>query len=315
MLKNTQYAIMAIIAFQAPVYAQAIQQYIPSSLQRCAGEGNLRKQHQSGKLTCYSLDKKLTINWTASGLENLQPDWSLFWDPTGEPILGTHRVTTTTQEFVVDFHPTAACVISNDAILVGGINEAQETIIQRWDLVWPDSMPVLKVDPNTGISQVGVAMVNCSVKKVIYKDTVAGRNLVRDLCWIRKADTRNTCSLVQFDDSGDLYSLEMYTGALQLLSTHEDASGTLGMISGLVGPTQRSVAYRDHATVGYTYTLSRLDRSGRHLSVDLAGIPSYVILVDNNRDGTIDTYLELNGAEYISQGWRDMGSYLNPWTY
>ena len=284
---------------------------IPPIQRNKSGAGKIHNGFQSGEIECDVMAGEFQINWSASQIENLQPDYSLLWN--GDDIIGTHKVTFASQTFAVRFFPTAACVVSKDAILIGGVNRAGETVIEQWSLTWPSPMPCVVVD-SAGISSVSPVLVGRSGVESVYKGAQVGMHLVRSLSVLRKASGAPQQVLAQFDDSGDVYAIALDGSSYVLIASSIILSGTLGKIPGLVGSDQTSMMFGDHIEEGYTYLLGR-SLAGTLPSNPAPNYPYYVMLKDANRDGVLDGSQEITFDEFFRQGWYDFGKYIDPWTY
>ncbi len=285
---------------------------IPVGLRSHAGSGNIRKAHQVGSITCDALKEVLTVTWRSSALENQAPDWSLQWDlDTGA--LGTHFVQTVNQEFSVGYYPTAAAVVDDSTILVGGVDKAGTTILESWSLVWPKMMSGVYTDPNTGLSQVQPMMVTVSTRKRLYDDSAVGKTFVQNICAVRRQSGKPVDYMVQFGDSSDVYIGAVQGGALSLLGSSQTSAGTIGTVPGLEGDSQTVLMASHFSGLGYVYQLLRQDPSGRLMNDIEAPKVLRIIFVDTDLDGVIDNYLQPTQQEWDDQGWADLDNYVNWW--
>ncbi len=285
---------------------------VPYVLRANQGAGALRMGCQEGRVRTTSVEKKLLITWTSSAIANQQPAWTAQWSQQDNALDG-NRAQGGAQEFSTRYFPTASCVLGPDALLIAGITPGGSTVIERWNLAWPSPMPVPMVNPQTGVTSVSVALPSRTSSKRLYDADVVGRRYVRSLCALRRQSGAPTECLVQFYDSNDLCSLDLASGQVTLLASAVSASGVLGLVPGLQPKNHSYIAFGDRISVGYKYTLGR---GMKFLPVPgNPNAPPVVVLVDTNRDGTIDAVLQMTELEYAQQGWANLSNYENWWLY
>lgn len=285
---------------------------IPSPLRKSGATGKLRNAHQSGKIRISSMESLVRISWAASGKENEDPDFTLVWDPQ-EGTLGSHKLATATQDIVARVYPTAACVVSKDLILVAGINRAGETVVESWPISWPSPMPQISVDPTTGVSSVAPVLVGRGSTSVILQTDVPGQSLIRSLCVLRKQGDVPQEYIMQFNDSGDIYRAALDgQGPITLVGSSSETSGQLGLMPSLIGQDQNYLIFRDRPSHGYCYVLGR-SVFGHFPPSPSTSFLYYTILVDSNRDGSLDSKLELTTGRWKSLLWWDMTDDINWW--
>lgn len=296
----------ALLSPQTPTYTD-----IPYMLQAANGAGALRCAYQEGKISTVAADQKIVVGWTASALCNQAPQWSLTFNPPHNA-LGTYKAQSGTQEIPVRYYPTASCAIDSTTFMVAGRSFDGNTIIERWAVRWPAPMPGPVMDPATQIVSVSVALPSIALGQRVYAASVPGKKLVKNMCAIRKSNSSPVSCLVQFDDSGDVYVMNCNSGQLTLLaSAAASPSGTLGTVAGLSPNNQNGIAFGDHTSAGYIYTLSRGLKLPSELGTPTP--PPVVIFVDSNRDGVIESALQVSEADYKSQGWWNLANYNNWW--
>lgn len=285
---------------------------IPSPLRKSGATGTLRNAHQAGTIQCYSMENVVRIRWSASAIANETPDFTLVWNPQ-ETTLGSNKLATATQELPARGYPTAACVVSKDLILVASMNRTGKTVVERWPISWPSPMPQVAVNPTTGVSSVAPVLVGRGSTTVILQTNVPGQNLIRSLCVLRKQGDVPQEYIMQFNDSGDIYRARLDgQGAITLVGSSTNTSGQLGLMPSLIGQDQSYLIFRDRPSHGYSYVL------GRSVAGSLPPSPSssflyYTILLDSNRDGSLDSKLELTTDQWDSQLWWDMTNDINWW--
>lgn len=283
---------------------------IPAYLRLRQGVGAIRKGHQSGVLSLDGMNKLVTITWTASAVCNLAPDYSLVWDPAAHT-LGTHKVRTMRQEVSRRYFPTAACMVDSSTILVAGVLPSGKVLVDKIELVWPTPMPAVMTDVITGISSVHPVSPGLGRETRLYESDLTTGGVVRCLSRVRRVSGSPSQGLLMFDESCDVYTIGLADGALSLLASSSNSTAGLGLVSLLSGKDQTSIAARDHKVNGYTYTFVR--DLGLAPATPGGGGPITLILVDSDRDGAIEAYLELSAGDVLSQGWNQLDSYEEWW--
>jgi len=284
----------------------------PYMLRMRGGAGAIRNGYQEGRIRTNALDRWVVINWTASPIANQAPNYSLQWS-SQHNAFGNNKAQDGFQEFSTRFHPTANCVIDSSRILVGGITPAGRTIIEEWTLGWPEAMPTPVTSTTTGIVSVAVALVTVTDTRRLFDADEVGKKYVRNLCEIRRADAPTESCIVQFHDSNDVYELNLGDSNMKLLASASISTGPLGLVVGLGAKDHYGVWFGDRLGVGYTYRLVRGHKVGPLPATGSS--PPTVILVDGDRNGTIDSVLQLAAAEYQAQGWSDLANYASWWLY
>ena len=282
---------------------------VPYEMRVRQGAGAIRKGYQEGRIRTSSVEKQVFIGWTSSAIANQPPVWTAQWSPQGNALDG-NKAQSGIQEFSTRYFPTASCVLAEDAIVVAGITTAGETVVERWSLAWPTPMPSPLAN-QAGVTAVSVALPSRAGVRRVYSADVVGRRYVRNLCALRRASGPPTDCLVQFYDSNDLYSLNLNTGQATLVASAVNASGALGMVPGLQPKNHSAISFGNRTGVGYAYTLRRGMKSS--LATGSPTAPPVVVLVDGNRDGVVDSALQMTAADYAQQGWSNLNNYESWW--
>lgn len=210
---------------------------------------------------------------------------------------GTDPVQSSRQKFAVSFFPTDVVALSSTSILVAGKLRGTETVIEQWTLKWPKTMPL--VDASTG--EVQVAEPREIFRQEIFRGDIAGKRVVHKMCRMRHS---STAAMVQFDDSSDLYELDLNTGTFTTIAA-VTGIGAIGSVPGLADGHQ-FIWTGDHAWWGYVYVFGTKGEPN-----DQDDRPDTVVLCDLDRDGTLDTSLSIpvdawgqsdfsNGLNYIA---------------
>jgi len=304
-----------VIAFCMAIFPQPTQSdpAVPAHLATSYSPDQLRFGYQEGVIVTYAYPPTVKIDWIASGLSNAAPDHTLpvsYVD--GDLIVGNHSFSKRDQRFRVGLTPTASAVLDKKSILIAGIDQHDNTVVEIWSLSYgagtPPTEPSLNVNAVTGITSVEVTLPTRTSIQRIHSENAVGRKLVRNLCTIRTAGTNSTSALVQFEDSGDVYKMELASGALTLLSS--STGGGLGSVPSLSTVSHMTLKFGDRTNYGFVYSLIFAiadDQPGQ--------ITPSVLFFDQDRNGTIDSVLELPDAVYESQGWLDPSNYITSWNY
>jgi hypothetical protein len=275
---------------------------LPFELQEGYSTTVVRWGYQRGQPSHEALVPKIVIDWTAGELVNAQPNYSSPTFDISENAINGHKYEVGQQQFGTFFVPTATCVVDKSYLLVGGLSRQGKTIIEKWELSWPMEIPAPVIDLETGLSSVPVVLPSLGTKTRIYAEDVPGRTWVRNLCGLRRQGQAAE-ALVQFYDSNDIYTIDLATGHLTFLATA--GSGATFTIPALTNHKYVAINYGDRSGIGYSYSFVRG-------YADQTTVPT-VILIDVDRNGSIDNFLELNDAEWNSQGWSQQSNYANYW--
>ena len=90
-------------------------------------------------------------------------------------------------------------------------------------------------------------------------------------------------------------------------STPPATGALLGFVTALVSHSQDNIVYGDRTGIGYSYAFHKVQSFANH-----QGDP-VLILLDANRDGGLDSVLQLSNAAYVAQGWSIMENFERWW--
>lgn len=283
---------------------------IPAPLLTGRSHRSIRRGCQQGRVTFNAVAQQVGVLWTASPTTNRPPSF----DAPGTidfstDVVDLERTESGQQTFSVTFRPTAAGVIDNESVLVGGVSRQGKTVIEVWQISWPLSVagPVTNVE--TGVTSVELVLPGLGTQTRLYADNVAGRRYVRNVCGLEREDAATTEALVLFYDSNDLYRVDLSTGVLNLVASANDVSGDLGLIPDLKRRVYSALSYGHRTGAGYCYQLFVAPRA----CVLPATTDNTLILIDDNRDGELESFLALSASEYASQGWHLLSNYTEWW--
>lgn len=230
--------------------------------------------YQETLVQCVTLETKVEMSWAAS------PNWS------------TQGVTDeVVQQRITSYYPTAAAVVGN-TVVVGGKGRGDETIIEAWNYAWPG--------PNPPGQSGTVDQPNLVSVIELYRGEQVGKLLVREILpYLGSASTPNPEVLVQFDDSRDIYALDLKTHAMSL-EVSSSAAGTLQNVADL-GKDFHWAWVGEHATEGYVYNFGWFFGTTR---------TTHLVLRDTDKDGVVDDYLSLSPTEWDASAYADHSTYV-----
>lgn len=301
-----------------PVVLQSIP--VPARLVagRCAG--TIRKGYQSGRVTFLASFKKVNIAWSASARTNLQPDWATYSsnDNLGQNSRNYARYAEERQEIAAGFFVTACGLLGSDSLLVAGVSqEGGKAVVWRWDFTWPDVLPVPAIGPQ-GYSSVSIALPGVQ-KQLVYVGpplATASHPFISGICGLRAQGVPTPLkAVVQFESPNDVFELDLTTSSLALLASETDAFGLLGSVPSLSIKSYTNIKVMDHSQMGYIYFLS----NGHDLSSapyggsGLTDTDVRMHLLDSNRDGVLDSALELSTAQATNGGYLNTDNYSQWW--
>ncbi len=305
---NTMTAIPLALAWLSLPCSLDSQSVVPVTLTANNALEQVRAGYQAGRVSTSAVNKRVRIEWTAMALMNGSSPTEDAWGNT------SLRWSTDTQDFTTRYWPTACCVLDNSSLVVCGKTQAGDTIIELWPLEWPDPMPLPVTSIQTGVTKVGIALPMLGTKTTLYTGNAVGKQLVRNACGIRRSTGSAANLLIQFDDSNDIYTLDLTTHALALLASATNSGGALGIVPSLATGEQDYVEFGDKiggAETGYTYTFG-YTRWGSPMCVY---DPNYqtLILLDANRDGIIEATRYYTNDQRVAGGWTDSTNFANYW--
>lgn len=172
------------------------------------------------------------------------------------------------QEEPCSFWPTEVCSVGTNQVCVAGKNVKGFTVIRHWTFSFTEALeePVTHSDGTIEFPDTFIPVASTSTA---YQSNDSGRRLVRAMFGNHGKPGH---VFVVFDDSRDLYELNLQTQSLALIQSR-------------VGQPMLSMEFSnrtswDHAQYGYLYHLA----SGRKPGDS----DSSLIFVDADRDGVLD---------------------------
>ena len=285
--------------------AEAFPSSIPPKLHNRSSPETLRRGHQRGLAFAMTADRSVLFEWTASiGINDpIGPveQWSFPEDPLHD------GVSTRTTEIGTRYYPTALSTIDSETVVVAGYEVDGKTVIERWMFRWPAEMPTGVHDPATGMTVVPVVVPERTRVDVLYSADVADRRIVQSACGYHRSAGPALKALVQFHDSYDLYSVDLASGALDLIASPTSGDGLLGLVPELAAHGYDKILPREKIGEGFVYTMGRIR----------AGVPGAhwpaLVLQDSDRDGALDGYRVYGEAEWLAEGWKDPFSFSDDW--
>jgi len=174
------------------------------------------------------------------------------------------------QSEALDFWPTEACEAGSNKLCVAGKNSKGQTLVHLWEFSATEMLDPSTIHPKTGETIYPDTYVPVVQKGPLYEGDVAGKRLVRTMFHNHGAPGT---VFVLFDDSRDLYRLDLSTTALTLVLSSSAEPRLLH-------------DYRDH------FASNHLDRGFLYLlnlDSNEEGRPETLILVDPLRNGQLDS--------------------------
>jgi hypothetical protein len=190
------------------------------------------------------------------------------------------------QMVTVGYWPTYAEVVDSTTVLVAGKDRSGDTRIERWTV----TLPI--VTQLVGGGGYSVEVQPLADIEVLYDAAVVGKDMIRTMFRVRG---KPSSALVQFYDSGDLYEIN-WGVAPYSLTTVLAASAEPAL-------TQVYNAFDagDHSSLGYVYILAD--------NANFFSVPA-LILVDSNRDGTMDGHYTMTWQAYHAAGLDNAANYV-----
>lgn len=213
------------------------------------------------------------------------------------------------QEQVIGYYPTAICALGSAAFVVAGIKNDGGTIIERWDLGWPQVMPAPPSVPSGQPGLVNVVLPRIQ-RHVIYSANEPGKLRVKGLAEVKREGLPADSVLLHFEDSRDVWQLSVDGATWQLVLSPTNAQASLG-----VQPVLSAHYYRGLSDMGERVGWGYVYRMGaRTLPKDMANWPETIFLVDQDKDGQIDSVNVVPASGLFGPGgWMDYSTYPDWW--
>lgn len=189
------------------------------------------------------------------------------------------------QQIPLSYWPTAVVRTSPSQICVAGKRAGGATVIEEFSF----GPPIFGPD---GFGNNAVAP---RVVTKVYDAASAGRDMVAFMF----ADLSDEDRLfVQFWDSRDVYRLDRRSGALEL--AYARAPGARAPHARELGLHLGRAFFGNHVDLGFLYGLRLSCSEG-------SGV---LLLIDGNRDGTLDTHLHLTSAQWAAMDLSNAAHYV-----
>lgn len=185
------------------------------------------------------------------------------------------------------YWPTCVRELQNGVLLVAGKGRRYgNTVVE----VWTFSPPAV---PSVATVSQGVVPGELTDVNPVYSGNDSGRQIVREALPVWGGAPR---ALLQFDDSRDVYSVDIESGAIAMIASPDPARAAphQAAVVPLLSQTDRGFAGQ-LADGGYVYQFS-IGRAA-------AGIPSRVLLRDMNQDGAIELTESLTTTQWTALGY------------
>lgn len=183
------------------------------------------------------------------------------------------------QVFPVRYWPTAAVKLSDGSFCVAGKGSRNgNTIVELWQF-----------DPPSASASPWKPTVIRSVDE-IYSELTTGRSIVTNMVPMWGGSSQ--ALLMKFYDSKDVYSLTL-AGAYSLVASQTSHPNV--QVASLLSETDAAWA-RELVGGGYVYCFLKG-------GIQDLQTPSMVLLIDSDKNGTIDSATTLSGAQFVAAGY------------
>jgi hypothetical protein len=147
----------------------------------------------------------------------------------------------------------------------------------------------------------------------LYTADEAGRRYVAALAGLRVQGAETEAALVQFYDSQDVYVLDLNVHTLLLLASANAPGAIFSAPESLSVTDHTGITCADRTDVGFVYTFSR--GKGDLTWLDQPYDTPILTLIDSDRDGDVDSFLQLSDEQFTQGGWDDLSNYTDWWLY
>ena len=175
----------------------------------------------------------------------------------------------TIQKEPTSIWPTEVCAFGSNRLCVAGQDVKGRTVIRLWQFSSSENLEDSYIDQATGNRVFPDTFIPVDSDITLYKGNAPGKRLVRTMFKNYGSPDK---LFVQFNDSRDLYQLDVVTLALtSVLSSTTDAR---------LAHDYRDCDSWNHLNHGYLYCFAQ--------GTTDAGLPECLILVDSDRNGQLD---------------------------
>ncbi|MBI5432605.1 MAG: hypothetical protein HZA52_07235 [Planctomycetes bacterium] len=219
------------------------------------------------------------------------------------------RMVESTREWSTEFFPTWVATVGEHRLCVAGKRASGNTVIEFWTF----ALPALVNEPATGAAaeQRKITPGDRTAVRVVYDADVEGRRIVRTCAPLFGAKSERL--LVVFGDSDELCSLDIDSGALELVATPRTEHATARRpLLPLLKDGRRTIVVSEHPRLGWCYWMLRHTDCVDDTPPD---VPQIVLLLDRDKDGAIDELREIGTAEFDALGFGDARNFLQTWKY
>ncbi|MBK8178026.1 MAG: hypothetical protein IPK67_03845 [Planctomycetes bacterium] len=232
---------------------------------------DFRERGFLGRVTFGTEERRINIAWTQIGS-------------------GAHY----SQEVALAFWPTACTSLADGkSLCIAGKERLGNTRIQKLTFDAP-----LVFTSTTGLSVLVPAPI--AAEEALYNEATQGRDLVRFMTQQRGVSDR---LLLQFYDSGDIYSLDIGSAPqdppYQLIAKASGATTPPVMLVPQLANPYSQLWTGDHQVHGFLYVLC----------FPSSELVDPLVLMDGNRDGTLDGSILASGGLWVSMGFSNGLSY------
>lgn len=260
----------------------------------------VRHGYQRGFADAWTTKKIVTLRWRAGQLVN---------SPPGSSQVLPIPMEQASQEQVVGYFPTAICAVGSAAFVVAGVKNDGGTIIERWDLSWPDVMPAPPSTPTGPPGVVNVVLPRIQ-RNVIYSANESGKLRVKGMSEVKRDGAPATSLLLHFDDSHDVWQLALDGSSWQLVLSPTNAQASLGVQPVLSVRYYKGLAdMGERIGCGYVYRMRAMT-----VPKSFANWPETLFLVDADKDGQLDQVNVVPASGLFGPGgWMDYSTYPDWW--
>lgn len=223
-----------------------------------------------------------------SVMQNVVVNWAGVMDATTFEQYGKRA------KFPLSFYPTDVDILGENVMIVGGKGNTDNAIVEMLYFRWPTG--VTSAAPGAPV----VLPSHTGSVRSLEVDTV-GKRGVRFVLGIL-GNQPAFHSLVQFEDSRDLYSLNLFDGSHSLVASASTSAGSVGFVPEL-NDDHLQCWKADHITYGYVYVFGFWDN-------DEPGDPSTLVFVDSDRDGSPEIHMLIAPGDWATHDLGDESQYI-----
>jgi hypothetical protein len=233
------------------------------------------------------VEKQVSFRWTLVPPDPITTAW-----------IESDGVASELRRIATRYWPTQVFAVGSDVWYVAGKDARDDTVLERWSFTPPEVVyPV-----GGGVPTITPGDRNAVAVVKTWND--ADRDMIQRV-WAKHNDTSE--ALVQFWGSRNVHWIDLLDGS-DMIAVASSGPASVPVEPTLADWMPFTFGPKQHVTAGVVYFLTQ-GSVKEGFSPHTGSIP-FLLMLDGDSNGSIDSTLPLSAADYESQGWGDPANYL-----